>query len=198
VKGNHSATIKPDAPVNPQWDRFGFTIDLSDYARSRSLVNRTLWFVIRFAVPGPVRVPVPVTLMSRSTSSQALQDVLSPSDSEMLSTLISGVAGAPHYDESAQLRYARGRDNVEDLLRRKNVCVGVGVGTEWWDNNGTQNFKVGFKEVQVAVGGVEVVEEKVEVDLTVTYLQEQKDVKKRVPVVSCPRECYVYYPHAIC
>ncbi|KAL1749255.1 putative phosphatase regulatory subunit-domain-containing protein [Schizophyllum fasciatum] len=48
--GAQAHSMKPKEPAAPSWDRFSFSVRLSDYAHN--LDTRVLWLVVRYSVPG--------------------------------------------------------------------------------------------------------------------------------------------------
>lgn len=71
----------------------------------------------------------------------------------MLDLLSKGVgAGASQQPQYGAQPQKDGRAVAEGELRKRHVAVGVGMGCEWWDNNGGGNYKIGFREREIVVG----------------------------------------------
>ncbi|KAH6911016.1 hypothetical protein BKA70DRAFT_1423771 [Coprinopsis sp. MPI-PUGE-AT-0042] len=155
----------PPAGSNPQWDRFSFSINLSDYARGRSLSSRTLWLVARYAVPGDVRVPIPKLLpgFNFSSPSNSLNPPLSGGgddarwesellrrcERDMVDVLVRGLGPSTPSSNMNQGQVLSVKQLVDLELRKRQIGVGAGMGREWWDNNASGNYRIGFREREV-------------------------------------------------
>ncbi|KAH6896170.1 hypothetical protein BKA70DRAFT_1438886 [Coprinopsis sp. MPI-PUGE-AT-0042] len=155
----------PPAGSNPQWDRFSFSINLSDYARGRSLSSRTLWLVARYAVPGDVRVPIPKLLPGFNFSSPSTSlnpplsgggddarwesELLRRCERDMVDVLVRGLGPSTPSSNMNQGQVLSVKQLVDLELRKRQIGVGAGMGREWWDNNASGNYRIGFREREV-------------------------------------------------
>lgn len=87
------------------------------------------------------------------------------------------------------------RQMVDAELRKRQIGAGVGMGREWWDNNASGNYRIGFKEREVVVARPVPVVEKVEEETKQEQaLGEPAELglpplaQRRKNVLSCPRE----------
>ncbi|KAJ7239792.1 hypothetical protein B0H12DRAFT_77955 [Mycena haematopus] len=151
-----------DEEPGPGWDRFAFSIRLTDYAHSatspedrtpsglgRGLEGRTLVLVARFFAPW-VRAGgvAPYAWCAPPPSHSSAPNTASSPNSHDANS---------HEGQDGQGTQERWTP-ATDVSPSGRPWIGTGGGGgggggEWWDNNGGRNYEVGFRCVPTAQGG---------------------------------------------